>query len=642
MIDPQRIWTSSQLPTLPTVAVRLLALTRDPEAELAQVAEVIRTDPAISAKLIKAANSSLFGFRYEVKSLERAVNLLGTTVATSLALSFSLTDDALLRGPLRKHYEDYWQESIVQAAAAETLAKKILSQPAEDYFLCGLLQDLGRLAMLKCLGTDYVPALEAADAADTPLCVREAAALGFDHVEIGSKLMEHWKLPDAMIRAAAMHHAPLEELLPSAPPLTLGLALSASVGEYFCTPRKGLALARMQPMAEQGFGLDARGLAGFLEQCEDRIRKMGSVFDVDLTSLVSSADLMMQANEQLAQLAVREHVSNTQATLRQQMTQREKHQLESHNRELRQRALHDPLTGLYNRTIFDESLQQAICRGQREASPVAVLFVDIDHFKQINDTHGHAAGDEVLKGVAQTLQETIRHSDVLARYGGEEFVVLVHRPAEQGLQRLAERVREAVAAATIRAGDANLQVTCSVGAAIALPGRHDENIGSRLMTAADECLYEAKRAGRNRTQFRSLITPEDRELQQLIAAHKFSRWLVNHDWLDRMAVSRALVTCESSRTRLGELGYDAGYLTLEQIDDILREQQAGGDRFGEIALRWRVLDREQLAHLLALQQENPKDLAGAIIRQGLLSPQKVTEALQQYLRSTATVATATA
>jgi two-component system, cell cycle response regulator len=124
MLDQKRIWSSSQLPTLPGVAARLLELTRNPETDIRQVIEVISTDPAISAKILKSANSSFFGLSCEVRTIDRAVPLLGTTVSTSLALSFSLNDDAMSRGAVAEHYQAYWRQSIVQACAAEVLARR--------------------------------------------------------------------------------------------------------------------------------------------------------------------------------------------------------------------------------------------------------------------------------------------------------------------------------------------------------------------------------------------------------------------------------------------------------------------------------------------------------------------------------------
>ena len=149
MIDQKKILSSSQLPTLPSVAMKLLELARDPETEFKDVIDVVKSDPAITTKILKAANSSFFGFKSPVTSIERAVPLLGTTVVTTLALSFSLVDAAMASGPLAQHYTAYWKQSIVQAVAAEVLAEHYAKTLSSDCFLTGLLLDLGRLAILK-------------------------------------------------------------------------------------------------------------------------------------------------------------------------------------------------------------------------------------------------------------------------------------------------------------------------------------------------------------------------------------------------------------------------------------------------------------------------------------------------------------
>ena len=107
MIDPSKIWSSPQLPTLPTVAIRLIELSKQPELEIRDVLDLIKLAPAISAKILKSTNSSFFGFSSEVTSIDRTVPLLGTTMVTSLALSFSLADVAMKFGPLVDHYQSY-------------------------------------------------------------------------------------------------------------------------------------------------------------------------------------------------------------------------------------------------------------------------------------------------------------------------------------------------------------------------------------------------------------------------------------------------------------------------------------------------------------------------------------------------------
>jgi diguanylate cyclase (GGDEF)-like protein len=634
MLDPKHIWSSSQLPTLPGVAVRLLELTKNPETEIRQVIEVINSDPAIAAKILKAANSSFFGLNCEVRTLDRAVPLLGTTVATSLALSFSLSDDAMSRGAVAEHYQSYWRQSIVQASAAEVLARRRNPALAGEFFLCGLLLDLGRLAMLKTIGRQYLPVLTAS-CRGRPLVDCETEAFGFSHVEIGAKLMENWKLPRAMVAAAALHHAPLSKLERNTdqPQQQLNAAMitAATVGDYVCSTHKGESLERLRRLAADWWGMSSEDLEAFLQQVDERFKLAGELFQVDMTRIGTPAELMNEANEQLAQLAVKEHLASAQAAVRQHSIEAEMRALESKNQQLQQQALHDPLTGLYNRHFFDAVIEKEFSRCRRTATPVGVIFADVDHFKRLNDTYGHQAGDEVLKGVAGRLRDALRASDTLARYGGEEFVILVAHPTEKGLEKLANRIRERVAAEPFVLGGVSVNVTASFGAAIIIPGRQLKETYKDLIAAADACLYESKQAGRNRATVRSLIGEEERRLLLHVAQLRFSRWLVARQWLDIAAVSRALIDCQRQSALIGELAVHHHLLTREQIDAVLLEQQRTARRFGEIARQKAWITETQLAQLLAWQQEDPKQMASVLIRKGLLAPERVAAALDEYL-----------
>jgi diguanylate cyclase (GGDEF)-like protein len=156
----------------------------------------------------------------------------------------------------------------------------------------------------------------------------------------------------------------------------------------------------------------------------------------------------------------------------------------------------DALTGLWNFRYLSSSLGREIERANRFERPLAVLMLDIDHFKQVNDQHGHARGDAVLRELAQRVQEQIREVDTFARYGGEEFVVVLPETTVEGATQLAERICVAVRREPFRAeGEEPLKVTVSVGGA-AFP-THGSSAAT-LMRAADRALYVAKNEGRDR------------------------------------------------------------------------------------------------------------------------------------------------
>ena len=161
---------------------------------------------------------------------------------------------------------------------------------------------------------------------------------------------------------------------------------------------------------------------------------------------------------------------------------------------LRQAATCDPLTGLWNRRELMHKLDHEMARSGRYGHPLAVIMLDIDHFKQVNDTHGHKAGDQVLKELAGLIQATVRDSDLVARYGGEEILVLCPETDGEVAGQLAERIHRHVEGATIVTPSARIQVTVSLGVA-AYPGLPT---GTDLIQAADAAMYRAKQSGRNR------------------------------------------------------------------------------------------------------------------------------------------------
>ena len=171
-------------------------------------------------------------------------------------------------------------------------------------------------------------------------------------------------------------------------------------------------------------------------------------------------------------------------------------------------GLLDALTGLHNRRYFDARLMEEICHARRTKTPLCCLYIDIDHFKQINDQHGHARGDRILQWLANTLKSQMRSNDVLARLGGEEFAVLLAETEPTTAMNIAERIRLAVA----HGSEAGLSfpVTISIGVSTLVDddAHSPERAGQCLLDAADQGLYQAKRSGRNRIAFQSTRAPD--------------------------------------------------------------------------------------------------------------------------------------
>lgn len=161
---------------------------------------------------------------------------------------------------------------------------------------------------------------------------------------------------------------------------------------------------------------------------------------------------------------------------------------------LERAALTDALTGMQNRRYFDDALKEYLGEFKRVGKPIGLMIVDLDHFKKINDTHGHDVGDEVLKAVGNCLKDMTRYHDVVARLGGEEFAVVAPNMDIDTMRRFAERIRKAIGGMAIMSGNVRLRVTASLGIAV----WDREEAAEQLYRRADQQLYQAKNSGRDR------------------------------------------------------------------------------------------------------------------------------------------------
>lgn len=169
--------------------------------------------------------------------------------------------------------------------------------------------------------------------------------------------------------------------------------------------------------------------------------------------------------------------------------------MRDYNSELERLASHDMLTGVFNARAYYAACQQNTQMASRTGQPYAVIFIDLDHFKVVNDTYGHSAGDAVLKAVAACLRQSVRQSDLLGRIGGEEFSVFLPNTAQPGALQLAESLRRLVEALNPSIGERNLRVTASIGVAVC-EGPVEEM--QAIQQRADQAMYSAKKLGRNR------------------------------------------------------------------------------------------------------------------------------------------------
>ncbi len=207
--------------------------------------------------------------------------------------------------------------------------------------------------------------------------------------------------------------------------------------------------------------------------------------------ILTMQEELRERSQELAQALSEMETAHHMVRTMNQALEAEHQALTNANKKLQALASADSMTGLANHRTFQEQLRNEAARAVRHDTPLSVLMLDVDHFKKYNDHHGHPAGDEVLKGVARLLKETLRVEDFTARYGGEEFAAILPLTGLEDALVLAERFRAAVASYDFP----HQQVTVSIGLAQFVPG---EDTPELLVTKADEALYAAKHSGRNR------------------------------------------------------------------------------------------------------------------------------------------------
>jgi len=215
--------------------------------------------------------------------------------------------------------------------------------------------------------------------------------------------------------------------------------------------------------------------------------------EVERRLILEMFDVLRLAEESEARYEELEH--------RMLSLQRENLDLTVKNRLLSEVSSRDSLTGLYNRWFVMEKIDTELNRSLRHGSPMSLLMMDVDHFKRINDTWGHSAGDQVLQGIGKLLRDCCRVYDVPGRYGGEEFCIVLPETKIGNTSAVAERIRQRLAATELQCGDTSIAVTASIGiAGMDTPDEGDTLSPAGLIERADRALYSAKNRGRNRVE----------------------------------------------------------------------------------------------------------------------------------------------
>lgn len=499
----ERIQSAENLPSLPKVAVEVLRLAQADNASITDIADVIQQDPALTVKLLRVVNSSLFGMSRKISSLQQAMVVLGLRTVKVMVLSFSLVD-AMEKGKSSSFdYAGYWRRSLTAAAAARLIAEHHNRGLLDEAFVTGLLCDIGTVAAFRCAREIYAPVLDDHDPTQETIQAAERRVLGLSHETIGADLLNRWGLPEATCSAVETHHAAMTSPVPESgtqASLTKIIRAAALIADLFCSESRLGHLDEVKRDIIEGLGIEETRLGEALEDLDKHVTETASLFALKIGNTRSYEDLQAEASAHLTRLTVAAEMERARTAEREQAARRQVEELNDQNRELAQRAATDELTGIANRAALDQRLREACDRAARESRPLGLIILDLDRFKKVNDTFGHRVGDEVLQRIGACLREMAAEDRFPTRYGGEEFAMVVTDPTAGAIRDLAEEIRLRVEEIRIPHGERTITITTSAGAThMASDGPTLEP--GQLIELADRCLYEAKRRGRNRVVF---------------------------------------------------------------------------------------------------------------------------------------------
>ena len=477
-----RLQRCQTLPSLPGVAERILGISEDPKANMSHVADVVSADAALTVKILRVANSAMYAQRNPVDSLRQALTLLGLQASLTLALSFSLISSIEADRKAGLNFSHFWRRSIASASVCRQLAIHQRIQRPESYFLAGLLQDIGMLALARVEPTLYANTWEL-QRDHAGICQHEKDKIGVDHAKVGAWLLQMWKFPPSMQSLlATSHDEEPQHNGKDLDQLQRAVAVASSVADAFYDQREDSdSMAVAQETAHRLLDVDRGALEKLFENLATEIVDLGEMLNLDLGDRSDVALLLDNARELLA-------IRSVGALRKAAEAEREMRELELSAEKLTAENRMDGLTGVYNRAHLDKLLDLEFSKTVAQDKPLTVVFIDLDHFKKINDSLGHQAGDDVLRQTAQCLLNVARQSDHVGRYGGDEFMAILPGCDSTAARAVCERYLQA-----LQKLDTPSLICVSVGTATHNAAKKYESI-TEMVAHADAAAYVGKRA----------------------------------------------------------------------------------------------------------------------------------------------------
>ncbi len=492
---------TAKLPTLPVVAARILDTLRKESFTSNELADLISIDPALTIKILSLANSPFYSLQEAIDTVYRAIGVLGINVVRNLALSFCIIDSLKNDGTGGFDYTKFWKQSVIRAVAA-TSAAKLLSRYSDEVFIVGLLADIGKMLMSLVRPNDYLEVLREVRFTGAKDYASERRIFSYSHEDIGSNTLRIWGIPEVIYEPIALHHKETGSNGKYSDLIIL-IGIGDMVSDIYFDRTHEETMESLCALMKNKYGINEDKVLSFVDVAADVGSSMLASFDIPSEQLRPYSQLLQEANEEMFRLNL-----TYDQLLRRYADEKEKaarlaDELKEVNLKLQELAITDGLTGLHNFRYFHTELQKEMARARRHMHSVSLIMLDMDNFKQINDTYGHLSGDIVLKSVASLIWESTRNIDTVARYGGEEFSLILPETDVRGAVVVAEKLRKTIEANSVDINGMKIGVTVSLGICVYDP-KGNQLKEDEFIKAADRALYNSKSTGKNRLSIASL------------------------------------------------------------------------------------------------------------------------------------------
>jgi len=460
---------------------------------LNDLARLIEREPSLTVNLLRLANSAAFSSGREVKTVAQATVMLGSRVIRNISIAHAVTALRKITDVGNFDIAAFWSDSLRRACSALVLARVAGYEDPSEAFTVGLIQDLGVLLFATSGHGDRIQTLRGLPAYER--IKGEVEVTGKSHMEEFVALARAWGLPKDLVDAVSMHHSdspgPLDRRTARLSQLARAADLIADITQ---TRAATDTLARARALLAQTESRAPLDLQKIVDLVAQEMVSQSRDLDIRIEQQPAFEELMDSANQALVRISL----SYEQLTQRLEQLLAEKEdlakKLATSNAALQRLATTDPLTSVGNRRLFTEALGAAVAE-LATGRPSTLIVLDLDHFKWINDAHGHSIGDDVLVAVATRLVAHVRVGDTIGRLGGEEFGILLPGCNRADGLIVAARLRSALRDERVRCRDGTvLEVTGSFGGVTLT----QDIAADDALRIADEAMYEAKIGGRDR------------------------------------------------------------------------------------------------------------------------------------------------